>query len=284
MRVIGQGNANILIDYGDPVWLYRCCVRFSHSLKLNNEYTLQNFNYIKATVRPVLGELLCPMELVTLPLNELSPLIWTFIENLDDDEINVIKIVNLKGKQLHMLVHSDHFTKVYSSSDKSNLLLEFKPKWLHNPVEYCRNCTHSNMKNRNIDYCYTILLREPFHLYEILKGSESLPQRFLEDVMVYFAEKDNVLRVLFAAQMKLHTQSFDRVGSMADVTNDLLLAMSLRDITCFIEWRSNMEGGRRLRVKVVDVDLKPKEKWMHWTGTHKQLESHPYKVYHTSSN
>lgn len=283
MRVIGQGNANILIDYGDPVWLYRCCVRFPHSLKLNNEYTLRNFKYIKDIVRPVLGELICPMELIKFPLEKLSPLIGNFITKLDDAEINVIKILNLKGKHLQMLVYSDRFTKLYSSADKSSILLEFKPKWLHNPVNYCRNCTHSNMKDRNIDYCYTILLREPSHLCQILKGAGSLPQSFIKDVMLYFAENDNVLRELFAAQMKLHTQSLDKVDSMTDVTDDLLLSMSLRDITCFIEWQLSMEGEHILRVKVVDVDLKPKEKWMHWTGIHKQLESHPSKVYHPFS-
>lgn len=277
MRVIGKGNANILIDYGDPLWLYRCCVRFADSLKRNNDYSLQNFRYINESVEGILGNLLCTMKLEIVPLDTLRSLISRYITDMDDSKIVVFKMPNLKHEDLQKVIYADHFTKIYSSVDTERILLEFKPKWLHNDTKYCRNCTHSRMKQRNMTYCYTQLLENPLYIDNILGDAGSFPSKFREDLRLYFSCDENVLLVLKDAQKKLNSKALVDIKSVCDVTDELALAMSLRDVTCFIEWRSNTE---ELFVTVVDVDLKPKEKAGHWISTHQQLERYDNKCSH----
>ena len=35
--------------------------------------------------------------------------------------------------------------------------MEIKLKWLPNPLEYCRTCSHSKYKGGTINYCYRTL-------------------------------------------------------------------------------------------------------------------------------
>lgn len=277
MKVVARGNANILIEFGDPTWLYRCCVRYRNSLKKNNDYSLQNYRYIKGTVEPLLRGTLCDMKLEVLSSDTLKPVISQYIAEMDDSEVLVIKMPNLRNNDFDRPVYVDHFTKIYCSEDSGNVLWEFKPKWLHNTAEYCRNCTHSTMKGRQSHYCYAILRRDHLHLDKILADVTSIPSECKEKLLRYLSSEDNVLAVLYEAQKKLSRQTLEEIESVSDVEEDLLLAMTLRDVTCFIEWRSDSED---LLVNVVDVDLKPKEKFSHWLKTHRQLEAQEQKHYH----
>ena len=98
MKVVAKGNANIVIDYGNPNWLYRCCVRYENSLKCNNDYSLENYQYIKSTVEPLLKGTLCDMELKTISLELLKPVISEYIAQMDDTKFWSSKcpILNLK--------------------------------------------------------------------------------------------------------------------------------------------------------------------------------------------
>lgn len=277
MKVVGKGNANLLIDFGDPRWLYRCCVRYEESLKRNNEYSMQNMQFILKTAKVLLGELLCPMELEILPLETLKSVLNQYIANLDDTEVVVFKIPNLKPKDLQQVAYEDHFTRIYISTDLNHALMEVKPKWIHSPSRYCRNCTHSNFMGREVRYCYNKINQDPLHLRELLVCAGDIPLKFQNDLNLYLTRGNNVLAVLYEAQRALDHNPLVEIDSIADVSDSMSLAMTLRDVTCFIEWFADAD---ELRVNVVDVDLKPNEKFKHWRRTQLQLDNFDGKCYH----
>lgn len=265
MKVVDRGNSNLLIDYGDPNWLYRCCVRFPGSLQLCNKYTLENIIFINEKIKPILRDTLCCMELKTLHWSQME-ILKDYLTNPDDEVVNLIKIGELKNRSHQEVIYKDHFTSFYGS--RGEIVMEFKPKWLYSKLEYCRNCAHNNLKKRNIGYCYQILLNDPQHFLKITNHA-TLPKDFLEDMLCYFSRSDNILKILYDAQKKTDVQSLDQISSSADVRDELLLCMTLRDVTCFIIWGPHSS----INVKVVDVDLKPREKWTHWLETHQNLQS-----------
>ncbi|GCF01387.1 inositol-pentakisphosphate 2-kinase [Zygosaccharomyces mellis] len=273
MKVIAEGGANILIDYGDPGWLYRICKKFPESLKKCNQYTSENCQFINEEIKPFLGDLLCPMELKSIPLHRIK-LIKHYFVNLDDNEAKLLKIKQLKGDSFRETLFHDHFTSIYRSST-GGILMEMKPKWLFSLLGYCRNCTHNIVKGRKINYCYKVLLTNAQHFRDIASNCNCLPMEFVEDMIQYFGESDNVLKILHDAQKELEAQQSDSV-SFKEVSEKLLCCMTLRDVTCFLEWRPDLP----IKVSVVDVDLKLKEKWAHWLKTHKELENCQSKVFH----
>lgn len=280
MRVIGRGGANILIDYGDPSWLWRCCVRWPELLSSNNAYTLKNIQYIRKDVEPLLNGLLCPMNLIDVDVDIIRPILITFISNLDEKVVKVIKIKNLVNKSTTTLIQNDHLLKSYFTQDFQTIFLELKPKWVYYDMEYCRNCTHNALKGREAKYCYNQLLLNPSHLEAIFGDCKMYSDKFKAAMIEYFNSDNNVFKMLYDLQKKLteNTTAIENLGSIDDVKDELLLLMTLRDVTCFIEWTGTRNA---LSVNIIDVDLKPKKKWTHWAKTHSQLESGK-KVFHAS--
>lgn len=273
MRIVARGNANILIDYGEPSCLYRCCVRYSGSLRQNNLYTLENFKYINETIKPLLGDLLCPMELQVIPIEFLESIRGELGEIIDDSNVIVTKLRNLRPSEFSTVLYSDHFTRLYTTEGKSKLCLEFKPKWLYNSSDYCRNCSHNVLKGRNIKYCYRRVMNDPTCLRETFRNG--VDKAFIVNLLAYFENGENVLRKLYHLQKQAHTQVLGEIRNNDDVTDDLLLEMTLKDVTCFLQW--HVDGD--ISCQIVDVDLKPKEKWVHWLKTETQLRDLNSKIY-----
>ncbi|CCF60578.1 hypothetical protein KAFR_0K02240 [Kazachstania africana CBS 2517] len=283
MHIVGKGGANILLDYDDPVYLYRCCVKFPESVKLNNRYVNENYKFIREKVLPLLGDYVCPMEQCSIPLGNIYPVYSQYVNDTEADmtsRVEVLKIPNLRpSSRFTMILKSDHLTKIYSNDTRTNILLEIKPKWLHNPYHYCRNCTHNDFKGREIKYCYSRLLNDPTHLYDILMDvTSSLPRNFVDVMLEYLRNDSNILRRLHDIQKSLSRKELRyEIDCIAAVTEDLQLLMTLRDVTCFIEWDVLTTD---LKINVVDVDLKLKDKWTHWNKTNKSLDTHQEKHYH----
>lgn len=278
MRVVGKGNANILIDYGDSDYLYRCLVR-NNKISLNNEFTRANFKYINEYVKQYLNGLDCPLEMTLIPTGLIQSTLTEYIDVFDEEEVVVFKIPNLKPKYFYKVLQSDHFTTVFTVDKVDKVLLEVKPKWVHYSTSYCRNCTHNLLKGRNINYCYSKLINNKLHLRDILSDcKDSLPREFTDDILLYLDEENNVFKVLHNAQKQLSTNKILSLKSEDDVEMELLLLMSIRDVTCFIEWE--ISSRKKFKVNIVDLDLKPKTKWSHWLKTHLELEYFKEKKYH----
>ncbi|KAL3233911.1 Inositol-pentakisphosphate 2-kinase [Nakaseomyces bracarensis] len=282
MEIIGSGGANVLLrPVGIRKELYRCCVRYS-SLKRNNELTIDNYRYIREVVAPLLAGLLAEMELVTLKLEEVGTVLRERVPDFDDSAVVAFKMLNLRPENVYGSVpkFDDHFTKVYCDDSHANIVLEIKPKWLHRDPEFCRNCTHNLMKGRNIPYCYSLVVKYPHQIVEILSFTGiDYPEAFTRTLESYFEQDNNVLRVLYSLQETLERETpLATVNTVNDVTNALLLNMTLRDVTCFIEW--SILDPDTVKVNVVDVDKKPSVKWQHWVEVHKKLRSRVDKVNH----
>ncbi|CAB4252127.1 similar to Saccharomyces cerevisiae YDR315C IPK1 Inositol 1,3,4,5,6-pentakisphosphate 2- kinase [Maudiozyma barnettii] len=286
VRLAGKGNANILIDYEDPVWLYRCCIKYPDSIQKCNEYTYNNIQFINTRMIPLLKDLVCPMTLVNVPAKEIYNIYKDYVDVncADSDIIACLRIPNLRpSKKYSIRVQSDHLTKIYTTKDNHSVLLEIKPKWLHNPTPYCRNCTDNSRKNRNIKYCYSELLQDINQMRLIIETERKLkiPQQFIEIITKYFIDKENVLQKLHDIQKSLHCDDGFKTPSQDNKDiNDIQTLMTLRDVSCFIEWDQTMLSITDLKVNVVDVDLKSIDKMTYWKNTQSILDKYQLKVVH----
>lgn len=285
LSLVGKGNANILIDFGDPKYLYRCCIKYMDSISKNNEFTLENAHFIDTHIKPLMGDLVCPMELIQLPVSAVLSIYSTYVKNVrnNQDIIYCFRISNLRPSNIFTnLIQTDHLTKIYASYDMSSILLEIKPKWLHNPMPFCRNCTHNLLKKRDIKYCYSKLLNVAHHFHDILlpETKERLPNEFTQMIIEYFDQSTNFLQNIHDTQQLLYANKLEQIRSEEDIDNKFLLLMTLRDITCFVQWDSTMKTIKDLNINVVDVDLKKNEKWPHWVKTHNQLKNWDRRISH----
>ncbi|CAL9737637.1 inositol-pentakisphosphate 2-kinase [Monosporozyma servazzii] len=284
VSMVGKGNANIVVSFGDDKKvLYRLSIRYGESLEANNEYSLINWRFIQRKIVPKLGIYLCSMELVNLELTaELAQLYSSYvtINPAKPDTIISFKLPNLKPS-VHFTncIYRDHQTVLYSHSYQDSFIMEIKPKWLHNPLEYCRNCTHNKYKGRNISYCYRNLLFEKGDYLKDILSSSNISNEKLNVMIQYFCKEDNVLQKIYNEQLNTYQQVQN--GNI----NELPLLMTLRDVTCFIRWNFSSNGEDSLlhsnvKASIIDVDLKPSEKKQHWVRMENILNSFDKKVFH----
>lgn len=282
--LVGKGNANIVVSFGDDYnVLYRLSIRYDESLKANNEYTLMNWKFIQREIVPRLGAYLCSMELSKLQLTaELAHIYSSYVTvgSGKTDTILSFKLPNLKpSPDFTNCIYKDHQTVLYTNSSQDSYIMEIKPKWLHNPLEYCRNCTHNKYKGRKINYCYrNLLFGNGDYLKDILNLS-NLPNEKLNLMIQYFCKEDNVLQ-------KLHNEQLNTYEEIQKGNQDQLpLLMTLRDVTCFIRWNffANLEEsqlGSKVKASIIDVDLKPLEKKQHWVRMENILNNFDERVFH----
>lgn len=282
-----MGAANVLLRYldkkqGRDDMLYRCCVRYA-SLQSNNELTVENYQYVSQELVSLLGDLIVPVELVALPLVDVEDVLRRYISDVDATVVMCFRIRNMLPPGIYQqeAQFDDHFTKVYCDDQRQHILLEIKPKWLHRDPLFCRNCTHNVMKGRDIRYCYSLLVDDPDHIITVLNHTGlDYPENFVKALRRYLLRNDNVLKVLRGLQESLERITpIGIVSSISDVTPELLLNMTLRDVTCFIEWHG--QDPSTLNVHVVDVDRKPIEKWEHWVKIHSKLYNCKERITHT---
>ena len=247
---------------------------------------MENFRFIQEEIHPLLGDLICPMEIVNVKLQDTYTAYKTYVEDSNSEEITnivCIKLPNLRRAQTCTdLLQSDHATNVYMNTQKTSVILEIKPKWLHNPMEFCRNCTDNMRKGRSTNYCYSAVVSGKYDTNIPLDESakRKVPPEMLKDLTQYFKQENNVLKKLLEVQKKLYENRLSSIKSEDDVDMTFQILMTLRDITCFLEWRDTSDPKGRIHVNIVDVDLKQTSKWEHWTKTHKLLSEYPDKISH----
>ncbi|CUS20938.1 LAQU0S02e01816g1_1 [Lachancea quebecensis] len=278
-QLVYSGNANIVVQLPDADYLVRCCVRFD-SIDKNNKYTLENIEYIKDQVRPLLGGCLVSLEPEFLKTDDLLLILRNFVPNCDTDEVIALKMEDLT-RDTDETIKVDHFTKIHSTKDHHTIVWEFKPKWLcssGSDPSLCRNCTHNKLKKRDIPYCYAMAIKDPAKVVSRCFSGQNVPERFLRDLRVYLGSEGSILVKLAAVQKRLALEApqLNRLTSESDVTADLALLMALRDVSCFIRWEAN--GA--ISAKIVDVDLKPNSKWRHWATEQSKVDAHCEPVHH----
>ncbi|KAG0657280.1 Inositol-pentakisphosphate 2-kinase [Maudiozyma exigua] len=284
VKLVGKGNANILLQIDESGSLYRCCIKYSNSVNLCNQYTKKNHAFIEAEILPLFPRgLICFMELVEIPIEVVLDVFREYVNRSrlsGTDKILCFKLPNLKDTRVFKnTIQKDHQTKICGNKDYSRILVEIKPKWLDYPTSYCRNCVDNLRKGRNIEYCYSNLLKDSTELNKIISSQtrEVVPSQFIEMITKYFESKDNVLQKIFTAQRTVQMRTNK---SPSNGMTDLQLLMTLRDVTCFIEWDDTMKIIDELKVNIVDVDLKTPDKFDYWRHSEQLLETYPDKTFH----
>ena len=284
VKLVGKGNANILLQIDESGSLYRCCIKYPDSVNQCNQYTKENHAFIEGKILSLFpGGLICSMELVEIPIEVVLDLHREYVNCSSlsgSDKILCFKLPNLKDTRVFTnTVQQDHQTKIYANEDYSRILIEIKPKWLDYPTSYCRNCVDNSRKGRNIEYCYSKLLKDSAELNKIINSQtrEVVPSQFIEMITKYLKGKDNVLQEIFTAQ-RIVQKRINK--NQSNGLTDLQLLMTLRDVTCFIEWEDTMKTVDELKVNIVDVDLKTPDKFDHWRHTEQLLEAYPDKTFH----
>ncbi|CAL9732339.1 inositol-pentakisphosphate 2-kinase [Monosporozyma unispora] len=284
VTLVGRGNANIVVSFGDDdKILYRLSIRNKDSIIANNSYTLANWDFIQKEIIPRLGSYLCPMELTELELkNELAGIYSSYV-TIETEKIRTLlsfKLPNLRSKsEFENCLYKDHQTVLYTTPSQNTYILEIKPKWLHNPVQYCRNCTHNKYKTRNINYCYRNLLSgNGAYIKDILFSTEVSSDK-LGIMAKYFSQENNVLQKLYNEQLNTYNEFQRRKDDKP------ALLMTLRDVSCFVKWdffvnKETLFLDANVNASIIDVDLKPAEKRRHWIDIENTLNSFESKVYH----
>lgn len=289
IRLVGKGNANIVISIGNDDILYRLSVRFKN-LETNNEYTLKNWSFIQKEIIPIFGSYLCPVEVCDLTLSlKLTELYshYVSLESIKSNSILCLKLPNLNPcLSTAQCLHSDHQTRLFYDDAQNTFIMEIKPKWLHNPLEYCRNCTHNKYKGRIINYCYRKLLHQNGQYIKEIFKNDSVPEEKLNIMNEYFSTENNILQKIYDEQLKIHQLVIE-----SGAEEKIPLLMTLRDVTCFIKWQflhsnSNSNDANKSNLNanvealIVDVDLKTPEKKIYWEKMANILNSYTDKVYH----
>ncbi|AAS50329.1 AAL037Cp [Eremothecium gossypii ATCC 10895] len=277
VKIIGKGGANYVLAFGnDNDDLYRICVR-GRSLRENNRSTVDNYHYALEVVKPQLGEFVCRMELVDLPVcDSLRQVLKSKIEVWDATTVTCLKMPNLvpAGSLSHTV---DHFTKIHIG--ERAIVWEFKPKWLSGNDKYCRNCTLNLLRGQtSISYCHAQLLN-PGQAGPILKSlfaGLNVPPAFIEDMEAYIAQPCSVLQRLRVAQEQVDASlgPLDQPDTAA--SPERCLSMTLKDVSCFVSWHKDASPV----AVVVDLDMKPAAKSAHWTALQEQLDRFQPQVRH----
>lgn len=283
-KLVGKGNANVLIRIDESGSLYRCCVKYPDSVSQCNQYTQENYDFIETIIRPLfLQGLVCPMELVEISVGVVLDIYGKYMNQSklsDSDKILCFRLPNLKASNIFTnILQEDHLTKIYVNKHYSRILLEIKPKWIDYSTSYCRNCTDNSRKGRNIKYCYSNLLKDSTELNKIIVPStkEVVPSQFITIITEYLKDKGNILQKICTVQSAIQKRMDN---NPSNEINDLQLLMTLRDVTCFIEWDDTMGTIDDIQAYIVDVDLKPTDKVDYWKRTTKLLDVYSNKTFH----
>lgn len=175
-----------------------------------------------------------------------------------------------------------------------DFVLELKPKWLqHRDALYCRNCCVSQMRGLNRHFCVLDFITPECIEIGLRDFIEKFPSRTRQGTTLEIrSHVCRVLRNLLANPRNIFVRLHDlqRVGfdssrnkhlkRLEDVTDDVLLAMALRDVTIFIRCTSSKNSSKLtsleydLSYMVTDLDLKHKTKFRHWAATEIELEAY----------
>lgn len=116
VRLIGKGNVNIVISFGDNDILYWISIRFKE-LKTNNEYTLKNRTFIQNEIIPIFSSYLYPMEICELQLTPKLTELYSKYISVDSMKSNMtvsFKFPNLNPYfSISKCLYNDHQTRLF---------------------------------------------------------------------------------------------------------------------------------------------------------------------------
>lgn len=260
-----RGNANlILVSKKDASQLLRL------RLDKSNTLTSECVEYTNKILEPIFKEYLVRSEVVELTAQFKQSVLEIFNIAIDQNENWGLLMENINPG---VEVERHKYDSLYWDKSTGDYVLELKPKWLYRDLDsiYCRNCANNavNRKTVSKEYCVLGLLSnksqtvdEIFSRYKVLV-TQQLKKQFLE----YLNQENNVFDKLCLYQnVNDNRHRIKTLGGPSDVDEDLLLGMTLRDVTLFFTFKKS-----KVVVKMIDLDRKPKSKWNHWKAVETQL-------------
>ncbi|KAL7664424.1 Inositol-pentakisphosphate 2-kinase [[Candida] zeylanoides] len=304
-----KGNANILFEYvGAHDYLRRKLLRL-RLFRHDEEYisTCELYDFIELKCKPLFPRQIIDIELVVLTTEFCSRL---------DARGSRLMVRERYGLLLPNALHGDYERQFLSKHCQLHtprapqidvVIFEFKPKWLYDNTSsnYCRTCSHCQLTGRPRHFCPLDLLYpdtvdrgidDVFSHIPAARLAEfeqnRIPLRRL--LRTVLSQPDNVFQRLKQCQrINNKNDLIKNLGSPADVSHNLSLVMTLRDVGLFLKFEKynrhdsfhnshnnarnliDVDGyGRFLSTcHIYDLDLKSPMKYRHWLRVEQQLQS-----------
>ncbi|RDA83875.1 hypothetical protein CP532_1190 [Ophiocordyceps camponoti-leonardi (nom. inval.)] len=280
VRLVGEGAANAVFEIRDSAdfdgLLLRVAKVPSRDCPPTYNYLFQQ-NFYQTSIQPLLDGYAVHQELVVIRRSGIVEKLNKLLQEIDSSRKPKFRGSFVGQSDWAFLVQD-----MRPADPNECLLIEFKPKWLcQSPsappaAVRCRQCAmelRNLIKNPDRDLPET----KPCPL--TLANSEAPSQaRCLFRIAPQLAgiDADDDLRRAVAnhpalRQLKTQQQRHDRLGPLyAEHSNAFLVAMTLRDCTCFVQIPRNQQEPLLLRLG--DFDWKdPKVKFKGWRKAEEEL-------------
>ncbi|ETS06410.1 hypothetical protein M419DRAFT_70044 [Trichoderma reesei RUT C-30] len=295
VRLVGEGAANAVFEIKVPP-NSRVGAQFQGKLlrvakapslgraPTSSDYYFRQQEFFIREIQPHLGDHAVNQELVVLHKSGIV------------DELNaMLRDVNHLRKPKFQASFIGHASwgflvedmRPKGECDDGSLLIEFKPKWLLQSPSApksairCRQCAlelrnylkaPSAKAPRPERRPCPIAIANPDCPRQVSSPFRIAPQLAgLQDDKRIQTILDNIINHKALRKLRDCQKSLDDVGPLRPPTNlDFVVAMTLRDCTCFALVPANDEGEIKLRFG--DFDYKdPEKKFSHWRGTEQDL-------------
>lgn len=293
VRLVGEGAANAVFEIKLPPGS-RVGAQFQGKLlrvakapslgraPTSSDYYLRQQEFFIREIQPHLGEHAVSQELVVLHKS-----------GIVDDLNAMLRDMNHQRKpkfQGSFIGHASWGFLVEDmrpNGDDGSILIEFKPKWLLQSPSApkgairCRQCalelrnylkTPGSKSPRPERRPCPIALANPDCPQQVASPFRIAPQlSALQDDARVQAILDKIIHHKAIQKLRECQKSLDHVGPLLPPTNlDFVVAMTLRDCTCFALVPSN--DDEEIKLRFGDFDFKdPEKKFNHWRGTEQDL-------------
>lgn len=281
---IGSGAANVVISYkGENKHLKGKVIRLR--LKNSEFSTKEIYCYLKSqrfqdlrsymvptTIKKISYEFLVYIQNylnqeklnLELDLNEKSCLI---MDNIFSNEISNYNIYQL-----------NKYLKFFINKKNSNIIFEFKPKWISQMPDFhvnCRNCLVAKLKNQNFIPCHLKIFNNLEGLEEWCREIDlKFEEEFHINKDIFHLLKNclvsnyGMIKTLYKLQnnFDIHEKILS-LSSEKDVDEDLQFNITLRDVSIFMNLSEN-------KVYILDLDKKAPSKWEKWKIQEKTLQDY----------
>ncbi|PTB56736.1 hypothetical protein M431DRAFT_385686 [Trichoderma harzianum CBS 226.95] len=307
VRLVGEGAANAVFEIKLPPGS-RVGAQFQGKLlrvakapslgraPTSSDYYLRQQEFFIREIQPHLGEHAVSQELVVLHKSGIVDDLNAMLRDMNHQRKPkfqgsfighaswgfLVEDMRPNGEYLsHML------TSKLLYSDDGSILVEFKPKWLLQSPSApkgairCRQCalelrnylkTPGSKSPRPERRPCPIALANPDCPQQVASPFRIAPQLSArqDDARVQ-AILDKIIHHKAIQKLRECQKSLDHVGPLLPPTNlDFVVAMTLRDCTCFALVPSN--DDEEIKLRFGDFDFKdPEKKFNHWRGTEQDL-------------
>ncbi|KAM6477869.1 inositol-pentakisphosphate 2-kinase-domain-containing protein [Trichoderma sp. SZMC 28011] len=307
VRLVGEGAANAVFEIKLPPGS-RVGAQFQGKLlrvakapvlgraPTSSDYYLRQQEFFIREIQPHLGEHAVSQELVVLHKSGIVDDLNAMLRDMNHQRKPkfqgsfighaswgfLVEDMRPNGEYLsHML------TSKLLYSDDGSILIEFKPKWLLQSPSApkgairCRQCalelrnylkTPGSKSPRPERRPCPIALANPDCPQQVASPFRIAPQlSALQDDARVQAILDKIIHHKAIQKLRECQKSLDHVGPLLPPTNlDFVVAMTLRDCTCFALVPSN--DDEEIKLRFGDFDFKdPEKKFNHWRGTEQDL-------------